>query len=304
MVKVEHLSHRYSVQWAVRDIDFEVPVRGIYGLLGSNGAGKSTTMNIICGVIKQTEGNVFVSGIDIRKDPVGAKRHIGFLPQKPPLHMDLTVEEYLRHCARMRLMPENRVQRAVDEVLERCSISHFRKRLIKNLSGGYQQRVGIAQAIVHKPDLVVFDEPTNGLDPNQILDIRTLIKDIARDCTVILSTHILTEVQAVCDSILMIEHGKLVFRGSVEEFDNYVVPNTIFLSLVNPPTLERLNRIEGVLGVEMLGERDFRVRFTDAQDVINRIVRQSVEDDWCLSEIRVEKSSMDSVFAELSKKNK
>lgn len=304
MVKVEHLSHRYSVQWAVRDIDFEVPVRGIYGLLGSNGAGKSTTMNIICGVIKQTEGSVFVSGIDIRKDPVGAKRHIGFLPQKPPLHVDLTVEEYLRHCARMRLMPENKVQGAVDEVLERCSISHFRKRLIKNLSGGYQQRVGIAQAIVHKPDLVVFDEPTNGLDPNQIQDVRALIKSIAQDCTVILSTHILTEVQAVCDSILMIEHGKLVFRGSVEEFDNYVVPSTIYLSLVNPPAIEKLNGIEGVLGVEMLGEREFRIRFSDAQEVINRIVRQSVENDWWLSEIRVEKNSMDSVFAELSKKNK
>lgn len=303
MVKVEHLSHRYSVQWAVRDINFEVQAGEICGLLGSNGAGKSTTMNIICGVIKQTEGDVYVNGIDIRKDPVGAKRHIGFLPQKPPLHGDLTVEEYLRHCARMRLMPENNVQAAVDEVLERCSISHFRKRLIKNLSGGYQQRVGIAQAIVHKPDLVVFDEPTNGLDPNQIQDIRHLIKDIAQDCTVILSTHILTEVQAVCDHILMIEHGKLVFKGGVEEFDNYVVPSTLFLSLANPPATEVLAGIEGVLGVEELGGRDFRIRFTDAQDVTNRILRQSVDLGWDLSEIRVEKSSMENVFAELSKKN-
>ena len=199
IVKVEHLSHRYSIQWAVRDISFEIPVRGIYGLLGSNGAGKSTTMNIISGVIKQTEGQVFIKGIDARKRPVDAKRHIGFLPQKPPLYGDLTVEEYLIHCARLRWVADKDIIPAVDEVLAKCGITHFRKRLIKNLSGGYQQRVGIAQAIVHKPDLVIFDEPTNGLDPNQIMEIRHLIRDIAKDRTVILSTHILTEVQAVCE---------------------------------------------------------------------------------------------------------
>ena len=302
IVKVEHLSHRYSIQWAVRDISFEIPVRGIYGLLGSNGAGKSTTMNIVCGVIKQTEGNVFIKGIDARNKPVDAKRLIGFLPQKPPLYGDLTVEEYLLHCARLRWVPDKELQPAVDDVLGRCGITHFRKRLIKNLSGGYQQRVGIAQAIVHKPDLVVFDEPTNGLDPNQILEIRQLIRDIAQERTVILSTHILTEVQAVCDHILMIEEGKLVFSGSVDEFDNYIMPNSIYLSMVDAPTKEELERIEGVLGVEELGNMKVRIRFTEAQEVIDRIVKQSAANDWRLSEIRVEKSSLDTIFAELSKK--
>ena len=230
VLKVEHLSHRYSIQWAVRDISFEIPRRGIYGLLGSNGAGKSTTMNIVCGVIKQTEGQVTIKGIDTRKDPVAAKRNIGFLPQKPPLYGDLTVEEYLLHCARLRWVPDARLRDAVEEVLQRCGILHFRNRLIKNLSGGYQQRVGIAQAIVHKPDLVVFDEPTNGLDPNQIVEVRHLIKDIAEERTVILSTHILTEVQAICDHIMMIEEGRLVFMGSVEEFDNYIMPSSLFVS--------------------------------------------------------------------------
>ncbi len=302
IVKVEHLSHRYSIQWAVRDISFEIPVRGIYGLLGSNGAGKSTTMNIISGVIKQTEGNVFIRGIDARKHPVDAKRHIGFLPQKPPLYGDLTVEEYLLHCARLRWVPDHELKNAVEEVLSRCGITHFRKRLIKNLSGGYQQRVGIAQAIVHKPDLVVFDEPTNGLDPNQIMEIRHLIKEIAADRTVILSTHILTEVQAVCDHIMMIEEGKLVFMGSVDEFDNYIVPNTLFLSMVDPPAPEELAKIEGVLGVEELGNMKFRIRFEEAQEVIDHIVKESAAKGWRLSEIRVEKSSLDSIFAELSKK--
>ena len=285
IIKVDQVSHRYSVQWAVRDISFEIPQRGIYGLLGSNGAGKSTLMNIICGVIRQTQGGVFVKGIDTREDPIASKRHIGFLPQKPPLYGDLTVQEYLIYAADLHRVPANRIREAVDEALELCSITHFRKRLLKNLSGGYQQRVGIAQAIVHKPELVVFDEPTNGLDPNQILEIRHLIRDIAEERTVVLSTHILTEVQATCDHILMVEKGKMVFAGSVDEFDNYIVPNTIFVSLKNAPVPEVLRRIEGVTGLEELGENQFRIRYTDAQEVIERIVTQSSLNRWKLMEI-------------------
>ena len=146
ILKVERLSHRYSVQWAVRDISLEISKNGIYGLLGSNGAGKSTMMNIICGVLKQTEGSVHIKGINMRENPVAAKRHIGFLPQQPPLQMDLTVEEYLEYCSFMRDVPSKEVNKAIDKALDRCGISHFRKRVIHNLSGGYQQRVGIAQA--------------------------------------------------------------------------------------------------------------------------------------------------------------
>ena len=302
VVKVEHLSHRYNIQWAVRDISFEIPKRGIYGLLGSNGAGKSTTMNIISGVIKQTEGSVFIKGIDARKRPVDAKRHIGFLPQKPPLYGDLTVEEFLYYSARLRWVPANMLKSAVEDVLVRCGIAHFRKRLIKNLSGGYQQRVGIAQAIIHKPEIVIFDEPTNGLDPNQIMEVRHLIKDIAQERTIILSTHILTEVQATCDNIMMIEQGKLVFMGTVDEFDNYIAPNTIYLRMGNPPTVEELAKVENVQGVEDLGDRKFRVRFENAQEAMDSIVKQSVVHDWHLSEIRVEKTSLDKIFSELSKK--
>ena len=304
IVKVEHLSHRYSIQWAIRDISFDIPKSGIYGLLGSNGAGKSTLMNIMCGVLKQTEGEVYIKGVDTRLNPIGAKRHIGFLPQKPPLYGDLTVEEYLIHTADLRHVPENRTKAAVDEVLELCAISHFRKRLLKNLSGGYQQRVGIAQAIVHKPDLVVFDEPTNGLDPNQILEIRSLIKNIAEERTVILSTHILTEVLAVCDHILMIEQGKLVFSGTVEEFDNYIIPNTIYVSMVDAPAKEVLEKIEGVSKVEELGGQSFRLYYSDAQEVMDHLMEQGVANHWRISEMRQEKSSLDSIFAELSKKAK
>ena len=161
IVKVENLSHRYSVQWAVRDISFEISQTGIVGLLGSNGAGKSTIMNIICGVLSQTEGDVYINGINLRKDPVAAKQNIGFLPQKPPLYGDLTVDEYLIYSAQLRQMDPKDIPAALEIAKEKCGITHFSKRLIKNLSGGYQQRVGIAQAIIHNPKLVVMDEPTN-----------------------------------------------------------------------------------------------------------------------------------------------
>lgn len=302
ILKVENLSHRYSVQWAIRDINFEITQNGVYGLLGSNGAGKSTTMNIICGVLKQTEGNVFIKGIDMRDNPVEAKRHIGFLPQKPPLHADLTVEEYLTYCARLRQIARAEEGKVVDEVLARCGISHFRKRLIHNLSGGYQQRVGIAQAIIHRPDFVVLDEPTNGLDPNQILEIRHLIKAIAEECTVVLSTHILSEVQATCNYIRMIGQGTLVFSGTVDEFDNYILPNTVFATLVAAPPIEELKQLPGVVDVDELGGSNYRLRFSDSpQEMIERVVQTSVAKDWRLTEVRLEKSSLDDIFAELSK---
>ena len=302
IVKVEHLSHRYSVQWAIRDINFEITKNGIYGLLGSNGAGKSTTMNIMCGVLKQTEGDVCIKGISISKNPVEAKRHIGFLPQVPPLHPDLTVEEYLEFCAELRHIPDREVKKAVREVMGRCGISHFAKRVIHNLSGGYQQRVGIAQAIIHNPELVIFDEPTNGLDPNQIVEIRHLIKEIAEERTVILSTHILPEVQATCDYIRMIEEGQVVFSGTMDEFDNYIVPNTLFVSLIATPPVEEIREIPGVVAVEELGGSKFRIQFSDALEATERLVEASVTKGWRLVEIRQEKSSLDEIFAELSKK--
>jgi len=302
IVRVSNLSHRYSVQWAVRDIDFEIAERGIYGLLGSNGAGKSTIMNIMCGVLKQTKGNVFIRGINMRENPIEAKKRIGFLPQKPPLHFDLTVEEYLIHCSNLRMIPDKEVMNAVEQVLGKCGIAHFRKRLIKNLSGGYQQRVGIAQAIIHNPELVVLDEPTNGLDPNQTVEVRNLIKEISHERTVILSTHILSEVQATCNYIRMVEEGHIVFAGTVDEFDNYITPDTVFVSLVESPAPEELRAIPGIVGVEELGGTKYRLRFSDSPEIIERIVETSVSKGWRLNEIRLERSSLDTIFAELSKK--
>jgi ABC-2 type transport system ATP-binding protein len=302
IVKVENLSHRYSVQWAIRDISLEILTHGAHGLLGSNGAGKSTAMNIMCGVLKPTEGNVFIKGVDMRRHPVEAKRHIGFLPQRPPLHADLTVEEYLVHCANTRLMPTREVPKAVSEVMERCGISHFSKRLVRNLSGGYQQRLGIAQAIIHQPDFVVLDEPTNGLDPNQTMEIRHLIKNIAQEHTVLLSTHILSEVQATCDHIQMIEEGQLVFSGTIDDFDNYITPNSLLATMMEAPGTEELRRIPGVIDAEALQGNRYRIKFADEQNIAERIIETSVARGWRLTDIILEKSSLDSIFAELSRK--
>lgn len=304
IVSVKNLSHRYSVQWAVKDISFEINEKGVTGLLGSNGAGKSTTMNIICGVLNQTQGDVFINGVNLREDPVEAKKNIGFLPQQPPLYTDLTVGEYLRHAAFLRLVEPNKVDEAVDLALEKCSITHFRDRLIKNLSGGYQQRVGIAQAIVHNPQFVVLDEPTNGLDPNQIVDIRNLIRDIAKHHAVLLSTHILSEVQAICDNIYMIESGKLVFSGTMEEFDNYVAPESFIVEFANSPSKEVLENLTENNGIEALEDGSYRIVLKDDISITEKYIQESVKQNWNLKNIYVERASLSEIFAQLSGKAK
>ncbi|WP_316804351.1 ABC transporter ATP-binding protein [Pedobacter nototheniae] len=301
IVRITGLSHRYSTSWAIRDINIEIPRSGILGLLGSNGAGKSTTMNILCGVLTPTMGEVIINGIDLRKEPERAKQEIGFLPQTPPLYMDLTVDEYLVHCAILRSVEHSKLKSALEEVKERCGLSHINKRLIKNLSGGYKQRVGIAQAIIHKPKLVVFDEPTNGLDPNQILEVRALIKDIATDRAVILSTHILTEVQYLCRDIVMIESGRIVFSDTMEAFDNYIAPHSMLVVMENAPPAEAFQAIEGITRVEYLTEKQLRIYFNGDKGISETLVLESAKQNWRLRELNMEKNSLDETFAQLSR---
>lgn len=303
IVKIEHLSHKYSSSWAIRDINIEINHSGIVGLLGSNGAGKSTTMNILCGALNQTEGNVFINGIDVREEPELAKRDIGFLPQTPPLYMDLTVDEYLHFCAQLRLMEKTKIKPAMEDAKERCGITHFSKRLIRNLSGGYRQRVGIAQAIIHRPKLVVLDEPTNGLDPNQIIEVRALIKEIAVDRAVIFSSHVLSEVQILCKEIKMIEAGRIVFSDTMEAFNNYVEPHSVLMRLENPPSEAELLKVPGANKVEFLTERQVRVYFNGDQEIAERLVTASVTNGWRLREINLDKSALDEIFKQLSNKS-
>ena len=303
IVKVVRLYHRYTTsRWAIEDINFQISEAGVVGLLGSNGAGKSTTMNIICGVLKQTSGEVYINGINTLKEPVKARKMIGFLPQKPPLYPDLTINEYLRFCAEIQWMDKKKIKSAIARAEERCGITHMKDRLLRNLSGGYQQRVGLAQAILHDPKFVVLDEPTNGLDPNQILEVRQLIKDIAIDRTVMLSTHILSEVQATCSSIKMIEHGRVVFSGSTEDFDNYIEPNTLYLEFELPPTMDELLKLSGVKRGEVIDNHAIRLWYDGERDTIKQIMREATSRGWDMIELRREKSSMEAVFAKLSGK--
>ena len=300
IVKITRLSHKYATSWAVRDINIEINRNGIVGLLGSNGAGKSTTMNILCGALKPTEGSVEINGVDLRKDPELAKRQIGFLPQNPPLYMDLTVDEYLIYCAALRRMDKATVPAALADAKDRCGITHFSQRLIRNLSGGYRQRVGIAQAIIHRPKLVVLDEPTNGLDPNQIIEVRALIKEIAADRAVIFSSHILSEVQVLCKEIKMIEGGRIVFADTMDAFNNYVEPHSVLMTMDNPPVDTRLLEIPGATKVDFLTERQIRLYFNGDPSITEIIIETSVHNGWRLREISLDKSSLDEIFAQLS----
>lgn len=303
ILKIEHLSHRYSgTNWAIRDINMEINRNGIVGLLGSNGAGKSTTMNIVCGVLNQTEGNVFINGLDVREQPEAAKREIGFLPQTLPLYTDLTVDEFLTYSAELRLMHKAAVKPALEEAKERCGIAHFSHRLIKNLSGGYRQRVGVAQAIIHRPRLVVLDEPTNGLDPNQIIEVRALIKEIAKEHAVVFSSHILSEVQVLCKEIMMIEQGRIVFADTMDAFNNYIEPHSVLLWMENPPVEATLLQIPGIEKAEFITERQIRLWFNGGQDVTERLIALSIENGWRLREINLDKTALDEIFKQLSTK--
>ena len=254
-------------------------------------------------MLTQTEGDVFINGVDLRKDPITAKKFIGFLPQKAPLHTDMTVDEYLYHCADIRLMPKSEIPTAVERAKAKCGIAHFSKRVISNLSGGYQQRVGIAQSIIHDPMFVILDEPTNGLDPNQIIEIRRLIREIAEERAVLISTHILPEVQAACDYIMMIEHGNMVFKGSIEEFNNYMDPSVLLVIMHKAPVGDsELLKIEGMERVERLTRTRFRLHFKGDGSIVSRVVNEAVRNNWHLREISLEKESLDKVFAKLSGK--
>lgn len=210
LVKVDRVTRNFGNHCAVNDVSFTLNQGEILGFLGPNGAGKSTTMQMICGVVAMSSGTVNISGYDIVETPIRAKQCIGYLPEQPPLYLDQTVDEYLDYCARLRRVAKQNLEDLIEEAKQRCGLAQAGHRLIGNLSKGFQQRTGIAQAIIHTPALVILDEPTTGLDPNQIVEIRGLIRELGQDHSVILSTHILSEAEEVCGRVIIINDGKLV----------------------------------------------------------------------------------------------
>ena len=244
MIEVSHLTKRYGSHLALDDLSFTIPEGQIYGLLGPNGAGKSTTMNILTGCLAATSGQVRIDGVDIFEDPMAAKKHLGYLPELPPLYMDRTPEEYLRFVARAKGVGD--VPGELERVMALTQITDVKDRLLRNLSKGYRQRVGIAQAILGDPDIIILDEPTVGLDPRQITEIRELIQKLGENKTVILSSHILSEVQAVCDSILILSRGKLVACDTPDNLERLRTGGTA-LELEADTQPERLEKILGNL---------------------------------------------------------
>ena len=289
MIKIEHLVKNYGSNCAVDDISFEIKKGEIVGFLGPNGAGKSTTMNILTGYLSSTTGIVEVAGINVLDEPMEAKKHIGYLPEQPPLYLDMTVEEYLIFVYNLKNCKLNRTKH-LEEICEVVKIKDVYKRLIKNLSKGYRQRVGIAQALIGNPEIIIFDEPTVGLDPKQIIEVRNLLRNLGRDHTVILSTHILQEVQAVCDRIIIINKGRIVADEQTEDITRAVESNRRFRVKICGPQKEVLSMLRskpGILHAEALGARDedaytFNIECEKGVDIRKSLFYSLAEKSWPL----------------------
>ena len=274
MIEVKNLVKDYGKHHAVKDISFSVPDGQIVGLLGPNGAGKSTTMNIMTGYISATSGEVKIGGYDILEQPLQAKRLIGYLPEIPPLYEDMTVEEYLNFiCDLKGIRKKAEKEASINEVTEAVKISDMRKRLIKNLSKGYKQRVGLAQALIGNPPLLILDEPTVGLDPNQIIEIRSLIKSLGEKHTIILSSHILSEVNAVCDYVLIIDKGTLVAEDTPEHLsEDFSDTDSIILSVKGEK-----EKIESVLKTSKY-IKDYKIT-GEKEDIVDVQAKTATKDD-------------------------
>ena len=303
MIKIEHLVKNYGSNCAVDDISFEIKKGEIVGFLGPNGAGKSTTMNILTGFLSSTEGIVEVAGVNVLDDPMEAKKHIGYLPEQPPLYLDMTVEEYLIFVYNLKGCKLNRTKH-LEEICDVVKIRDVYKRLIKNLSKGYRQRVGIAQALIGNPEIIIFDEPTVGLDPKQIIEVRNLLRNLGKDHTVILSTHILQEVQAVCDRIIIINKGKIVADELTENITRAVESNRRFQIKVCGPQREVLAALRskpGIIHAEAMGVRDgdayvFNIESDVGVDIRKSLFYTLAEKNWPLIGMEALGMSLEEVF--------
>lgn len=296
LLSAKSLSKFYGLQQAVNQLDFEIYRGEVLGFLGPNGAGKSTSMKMLSGNLAPNEGEIIINGYDLLSQPKQAKAHIGYLPEQPPLYKELTVIEFLAFCARINQIPSAKRQQAVNTVIDRCGLGNVKKRLISHLSKGYQQRVGIAQAIIHTPAVVILDEPTSGLDPIQIREIRQLIKDIAQEHSVILSTHILPEVQMLCDRVKIINQGSLVFNDTTQVLQQQMQSLSLLITLESPPSFETLERIEGISIVTALSNNHFKIQYQPNQNPTQRLLEAAIANQWQLTSLSPEQHSLEDVF--------
>ena len=307
MIEVRNLVKKYGSHLAVDHLDFTIEDGRIYGFLGPNGAGKSTTMNIMTGYLGATEGEVLINGHDILKEPEEAKKHIGYLPEMPPLYTDMTVREYLEFAAELKKIPKKKREDSVTEVEKLVKIKDVENRLIKNLSKGYRQRVGLAQAVLGFPEIIILDEPTVGLDPKQIIEIRELIRQLSKRHTVILSSHILAEVREVCDHILIISKGKLVASDTPENLERMLGDADTIEIETRAPRARIREVLKNVPGIEQItcedgkdGVTSARIRQRRGEDVREDIFRAFAENKLTLLTLRAAHVSLEDVFMELT----
>ena len=303
MIKIEHLVKHYGKIKAVNDISFTIEDGEIVGFLGPNGAGKSTAMNILCGYLSSTDGSAEINGIDILENPIEAKKQIGFLPEQPPLYPDMTVNEYLNFIYELK-GTDLKKDEHLAEICRVTSIEHVRDRMIRNLSKGYKQRVGLAQALVGHHPVLIFDEPTVGLDPKQIVEVRTLIKQLGQKHTVILSTHILSEVQAVCDRIIIINKGKIVANEKTEEISRAVTNvSKLTVKICGPEknVLAAIKGISGVSGAECVGRQDadsstYIVESQPGVDMRKPLFHMAAANSWPIIGMEAQGLNLEDVF--------
>ena len=306
MIEVKNIVKKYGDKFAVNDVSFKIETGEIVGFLGPNGAGKSTTMNILTGYLSANSGTAVIDGIDILEDPTAAKRLIGFLPEQPPLYMDMTVKEYLNFVYDLKGCKFSRKEHLA-EICELIKITDVYNRMIKNLSKGYRQRVGFAQALVGNPPVLILDEPTVGLDPRQIIEIRNLIQRLGKKHTVILSTHILQEVQAVCDRIIVINKGQLVADGTADALTYKTAGNRRLVARIAGGKTEvkkAIRAMDGVLFVDDLGQKeqgtfDFLVESQPSVDIRKPLFRMLSEHGWILMGLKSMDMSLEDVFVNL-----
>ncbi len=307
MIEVERLTKRYGPTLAVSNVSFEVQKGEVLGFLGPNGAGKTTTMRVITGYLPPSEGRVRVAGYDVVEEPLEAKRRTGYLPEAPPVYPDMTVVEYLAFVARIKAVPRREIKKRIAEVSEKVAIADVQQRQIGKLSRGYRQRVGLAQALIHNPEVLILDEPTAGLDPKQIIETRELIKSLAGQHTVVLSTHILPEASKTCQRVVVINQGKVVAVGAPAELTSRLQGYETVLITVEGPAAEIMGKFEGVPGVKMVEPReasDFSVTFEiyveKGRDVRPELARAVVESQWKLLELKTSGLSLEDIFLKLT----
>ena len=296
------LSRYYGSNRAVQDMSLELRRGEVIGLLGPNGAGKTTTMQMITGNLAPSSGSVSVCGIDLINHPTAAKARIGYLPEVPPLYKELRVNEYLRLAGRLHKVSKRDIGAAVERAKKRCGLSDMGQRLIGALSKGYQQRVGVAQAIIHDPDVIILDEPTVGLDPNQIREIRSLIRELGNDHSVILSTHILPEVEAICDRVHILHRGEAVFSDTISGLRQFRGGQSLQIALRRPPSHEALAAAVAPAQVDALSEGNFRIS-PRGDDPTDRLVRACADGDWGLYQLQPAQASLEQVFVQLTQED-